>query len=173
MLERSGEDGPHEAVGAPRPRGPGRPAPATCSLSQTLEVVGERWTFLIMREALAGTTRFSGFRSSLLISTDVLADRLATLVEGGVMVRRPYREPGQRARDAYELTPAGRELGIVLGALQQWGDDHLPSTLPSLRSRSSGGRPLTVRFVDEEGRVVPQEDVLFHSSPDGAGQPVR
>src|SRR6202041_793182 len=81
---------------------------------------------LVLREAFQGQTRFAGFRDRLGIAPDVLSDRLATLVEYGVMETVPYRDPGARSRAAYVLTPAGRELSVVLAALQQWGDEHLP-----------------------------------------------
>jgi DNA-binding HxlR family transcriptional regulator len=97
-----------------------------CSIARTLTVIGERWTILILREAFFGTSRFAEFRDRLGVAPDVLSDRLATLVEFGVMAREPYQEPGARSRYAYRLTPAGRELQVVLSALQQWGDEHLP-----------------------------------------------
>jgi DNA-binding HxlR family transcriptional regulator len=97
-----------------------------CSIARSLEVLGERWTFLVLREALSGATRFAQFREALGIAPDVLTDRLSTLVEYGVLAREPYQEPGRRSRFAYRLTTAGRELLVVLGALQQWGDEHLP-----------------------------------------------
>src|SRR5437660_2974975 len=90
-----------------------------CSIARTLGVVGERWTFLILREAFLGATRFAEFRDRLGVAPDVLSDRLATLVEFGVMAREPYREPGARSRFAYRLTPAGRELQVVLSAPPQ------------------------------------------------------
>jgi DNA-binding HxlR family transcriptional regulator len=67
---------------------------ATCSIERTLGVLGERWTFLILREAFLGATRFVEFRDRLGVAPDVLTDRLATLVEYGVLEREPYREPG-------------------------------------------------------------------------------
>jgi DNA-binding HxlR family transcriptional regulator len=126
-------------------------------------VLGERWTFLILRDALAGSTRFAQFRESLGVAADVLTDRLSTLVEYGVMVRVPYQEPGSRARFAYELTPAGRELLVVIGALQQWGDEHLPWPAgPSiLRRTSDTDRPLHVGYVDDLGHEVALDDVAF------------
>jgi DNA-binding HxlR family transcriptional regulator len=134
----------------------------TCSIARSLEVLGERWTFLILREALSGTTRFADFRAALGVAPDVLSDRLATLVAGGVLEKRPYREPGARARDSYHLTPAGRELQIVLGALQQWGDEHRPyEPGPTVARRSADGRRLRVAFVDDEGAEVPLEEVRF------------
>jgi DNA-binding HxlR family transcriptional regulator len=134
----------------------------TCSIARSLEVLGERWTFLILREALSGTSRFADFRSALGVAPDVLSDRLATLVAAGVLEKRPYREPGARARDSYHLTDAGRELMVVLGALQQWGDQHRPyEPGPTVVRRSADGRPLHVAFVDDEGSEVPLEEVRF------------
>jgi DNA-binding HxlR family transcriptional regulator len=92
---------------------------SSCSIARSLGVLGERWTFLILREALTGATRFSQFRDALGIAPDVLTERLNTLVEYGVMTREPYQEAGSRSRFAYDLTPAGRELQVVLLALQQ------------------------------------------------------
>ena len=70
-------------------------------------MLGERWTFLILREAFAGRTRFAEFRESLGVAPDVLTDRLTTLVDFGVLAREPYQEPGSRPRFDYPLT-AGR-----------------------------------------------------------------
>jgi len=121
-----------------------------CSIARALGVVGERWTLLILREACLGATRFAEFR-----------DRLATLVEYGVMAREPYREPGARSRSAYRLTPAGRELQVVLSALQQWGDERLPRPEgPSMLRRVRGTDcPVHVGYLDDAGREVPFADV--------------
>lgn len=138
------------------------PDDVVCAVQRSLGVLGERWTFLIVREAFGGATRFAEFRASLGIAADVLTDRLATLVDYGVLVRVPYREPGSRTREAYELTEAGRELDVVLGALQQWGDRHLPCPVgPTIvrRVRDADG-PAHVGFVDERGREVASDDVV-------------
>jgi DNA-binding HxlR family transcriptional regulator len=134
-----------------------------CSIARTLGVVGERWTFLILREAFLGASRFAEFRDRLGVAPDVLSGRLATLVEHGVMEREPYREPGARSRSAYLLTPAGRELQVVLSALQQWGDEHLPRPEgPTMLRRVRGtGSPVRVGYLDEEGREVPPADVTI------------
>jgi DNA-binding HxlR family transcriptional regulator len=134
-----------------------------CSIARTLGVVGERWTFLILREAFLGATRFAEFRDRLGVAPDILSDRLATLVEYGVMAREPYREPGARSRFAYRLTPAGRELQVVLSALQQWGDEHLPRPEgPSMLRRVRGtDGPVRVGYLDDEGREVPPADVAI------------
>ncbi len=136
---------------------------SSCAIARSLGVLGERWTFLILREATLGLTRFAQFRDSLGIAPDVLTERLATLVEYGVMERVAYQEPGSRSRSAYVLTPAGRELSVVLAALQQWGDEHLPwPEGPSmLRRVRDSDRPVHVGFVDDRGREVPAEDVAM------------
>ena len=135
----------------------------SCAIARSLGVLGERWTFLILREATLGLARFAQFRDSLGIAPDVLTERLATLVEYGVMERVAYQEPGSRSRSAYVLTPAGRELAVVLAALQQWGDEHLPwPDGPSmLRRVRDSDRPVHVGFVDDRGREVPAEDVAM------------
>ena len=119
-----------------------------CSIARTLGVVGERWTFLILREAFLGATRFAEFRDRLGVAPDILSDRLATLVEYGVMAREPYREPGARSRFAYRLTPAGRELQVVLSALQQWGDEQNPTNMSAHRRRMGpkGGPSLPIHI---------------------------
>jgi DNA-binding HxlR family transcriptional regulator len=133
-----------------------------CSIARSLEVLGERWTFLVIREALAGTTRFADFRATLGVAPDILTNRLNTLVEAGVLERRPYQEDGKRSRHEYHLTQAGTELLVVLGALQQWGDEHRPySRGATIDRRSTDGRPLRVGFVDDAGQEVPLEEVRF------------
>jgi DNA-binding HxlR family transcriptional regulator len=128
-------------------------------MAKAVEIVGERWTFFVLREALAGATRFSEFRSRLGIASDVLAARLAKLVDTGLMCRQSYQEPGQRPRDGYHLTESGRQLSVVLAALQQWGNEHIPCTRPTVAYRTSDGRSVCVQFVDDEGVVVPRDEV--------------
>jgi DNA-binding HxlR family transcriptional regulator len=136
---------------------------SSCSIARSLGVLGERWTFLILREAFSDVTRFAEFRDRLGIAPDVLADRLATLVTYGVLERVTYQEPGSRSRSAYVLTPAGRELQVILAALQQWGDEHVPwPEGPSILRRVRGSdRPVHVGFLDDQGNEVPQADVAM------------
>jgi DNA-binding HxlR family transcriptional regulator len=132
-----------------------------CSIARSLGVIGERWTLLILREAVDGTTRFAEFRDALGMASDVLSDRLATLVEHGVMTRERYQDPGHRPRDAYKLTPAGRELHVVLGALQLWGDTYLPRDAgPTIERRArASDRPVHVGFIDDRGREIAPDEV--------------
>ena len=132
-----------------------------CSIARSLGVLGERWTFLILREAMDGVTRFAQFRDALGIAPDVLTDRLTTLVDYGVMNRAPYQEPGSRTRYAYTLTPAGKELHVALGSLQQWGDTYLPRPDgPTIERRTrKNNRAVHVGFIDDRGREVAADDV--------------
>jgi DNA-binding HxlR family transcriptional regulator len=145
---------------------------SACSVARSLSILGERWTLLILRAALEGETRFEVFREQLKLAPDVLSERLNTLVDNGVMTREPYQEPGSRVRYEYPLTAAGRELHVVIGGLQQWGDVHLPREEgPSVvRQSSKTGRPVRVAFVDERSREVPLDEVdTLHT----AGHPVQ
>jgi DNA-binding HxlR family transcriptional regulator len=139
----------------------GKVPDSICSVARSLGVLGERWTFLILREAFLGATKFAEFRDRLGVAPDVLSDRLSTLVEYGVMEREPYQEPGARQRFAYRLTPAGAELQVVLNALQQWGDKHLPRPEgPSMLRRIRGtDLPVHVGYVDDQGNEVAPADV--------------
>lgn len=131
-----------------------------CSLARTLRVVGERWTLLILREAIAGTTRFSDFRATLGVTSEVLSTRLALLVDAGVMGRRSYREDGCRVRESYHLSESGRELKLVLAALQHWADAHTPGDLdPRLVFTGPAGEAVTVGFMDSRRGQLPAESV--------------
>jgi DNA-binding HxlR family transcriptional regulator len=136
----------------------------SCSIERSLEVLGERWTLLILRNAFRGTTRFADFRTSLGIAPNLLSTRLRTLVAAGILEPRQYREPGSRSRVSYHLTDSGSRLRTVLAALQQWGDEHRPRPDgPSLvrRSRTSG-RPVRVALVDDDtGKEIPLEDLVM------------
>jgi DNA-binding HxlR family transcriptional regulator len=93
-----------------------------CALARALEVVGERWTMLIVRDAFYGVRRFNDFQAHLDIPKAVLSDRLSGLVQDGILQRRP--DPDHAGRHHYELTAAGRELWPALYALLTWGDRH-------------------------------------------------
>lgn len=142
--------------------GPMDDAPA-CSVERSLQVLGERWVLLVLREIFAGKHRFAEIQSSLGIAPNLLSDRLKLLVEAGVLRTRTYQEPGSRHRQSYHLTPAGLELRLVLAALQQWGDRHRPrpSGPSALRRLRTTGQAVRVGFLDDDGRELPAEDVTF------------
>jgi DNA-binding HxlR family transcriptional regulator len=115
-----------------------------CPIARSLDVLGEKWTLMIVRDAIGGSTRFSQFPQSLGIPREVLTARLASLVDGGVLERTTYKPEGARAREEYVLTDAGRDLSLVLLALGGWADRHRPSE-----------RASDLRFVDaESGEAV-------------------
>src|SRR5947209_16484919 len=93
-----------------------------CTIAKALEVVSTRSALLIMREAFYGTTRFDDFAERVGLSEPATAARLRELVDEGLLEREDYREPGQRTRQQYRLTPKGADLLPVLVALMQWGD---------------------------------------------------
>jgi DNA-binding HxlR family transcriptional regulator len=100
-----------------------------CPVAKTLELVGERWTLLIVRELLVGPQRFTDLSAALGgIPRNLLAERLRDLEAGGIVVKRDLPPPAARA--VYELTGAGRDLLPVIGALAQWGLAHLPPAEP-------------------------------------------
>src|SRR5687768_7420595 len=91
-----------------------------CSVARTLDVVGEWWTMLIIRDAFRGVRRFEDFQRSLGIARNVLTARLQRLVDEGVIERRPYQD--NPLRHEYRLTAKGLDLYPVLVSLMQWGD---------------------------------------------------
>ncbi|MFJ2575353.1 winged helix-turn-helix transcriptional regulator [Kitasatospora aureofaciens] len=99
--------------------------PVNCSVARSLAVVGERWSLLIVREALDGASRFGDFRTRLGIASNLLSTRLDSLVAAGVLRRVPYQEPGDRQRFEYQLTEKGLDLRPTLMALLEWGDKYL------------------------------------------------
>jgi DNA-binding HxlR family transcriptional regulator len=93
-----------------------------CSIHAALEIVGEKWTLLVLREAFFGVRRFEDFHRVLGCARNILSARLKTLADEGILARQPYREPGSRVRYEYRLTDKGLDLFPVLVALMQWGD---------------------------------------------------
>src|ERR1041385_942812 len=93
-----------------------------CNLARGFELIGDRWTLLILRSALYGVRRFDDLAADIDIPRSVLSNRLAGLVETGIMERREYREAGQRARAEYPLTKMGRRLSLPFMAMTAWGD---------------------------------------------------
>jgi DNA-binding HxlR family transcriptional regulator len=109
-----------------------------CPIARTMEVVGTRSAFLLLREAFYGTTRFDDFAERVGISQPVAAARLRELVSDGLLAREPYREAGQRTRMQYRLTEKGAGLFPALAALMQWGDRWLGPAGVELRHRDCG-----------------------------------
>jgi DNA-binding HxlR family transcriptional regulator len=139
-----------------------------CSIARALELVGERWTLLIVRDVALGHHRFDQLLDGLGIASNVLTERLNRLVSEGVLERVPYCEHPQRFE--YHLTKKGRDLGVALLALMQWGDRHLSDKPPRVARRRSDGSPVTVRLVAKDGSLVPPDDLELVPGP---GAPPR
>ncbi|WP_119730741.1 winged helix-turn-helix transcriptional regulator [Thermomonospora amylolytica] len=134
-----------------------------CALARALEIVGERWTPLILRDAFYGVRRFSDFLAHLGIPRAVLASRLQALVEAGVLVRHGHD---------YELTERGRELWPALHALARWGERHFSESGPTrlFEHASCGTRLDPDGTCPVCGGPVPPEGVRMRPAP---GRPVR
>ena len=147
---------------------------SNCSIARTLQVVGEKWTFLIIRESFYGATRFEQFHSVLRCPRNLLSERLTKLVEEGILERSEYREPGSRARHEYRMTDLGRELVPILLALRQWGDRHKadPEGPPVLTRHVGCGKELHVTLTCESGHQVAGPDEIELVDGPGALPPV-
>lgn len=147
-----------------------KPQP-NCSIARTLDLVGDRWTFLILREAHLGATRFAEFREMLDIAPNILTNRLGAMVESGILEKHEYQEPGERTRSSYHLTAAGEDLKLVLAALQQWGDVHVPrADGPTVLRRDTRTNELvSVGFIDNAEKKVPDDEVVFEPVPGSPG----
>lgn len=136
-----------------------------CSLASALEVIGERWTLLIVRDALYGVRRFGDFQAHLDIPKAVLSQRLAALVAAGILERRRYQD--SPPRDEYVLTPRGRELWVPVLALAAWGERHLAERGPRrlFHHVTCGTRLEQVSFCPSCGRHVAPEEVELRPGP--------
>src|ERR671922_450837 len=111
--------------------------PPVCSIARAMEILGERWTFLVLREAFYGVRRFSEMQRNLGIARNILSTRLQTLVAAGILERRLYREEPERYE--YRLTEAGRDLYPAVIAIMRWGDTYLSESGPPVVLRHSCG----------------------------------
>ena len=143
------------------------PAP-DCSVAGALGVMSTRTAMLIMREALYGTTRFDDFTARVGVSEPVAAARLKELVAHGLLIREPYREPGQRTRFAYRLTDKGAELAPVLLALMRWGDRWLTEAGGPVEMTHVGcGAPVRAELRCAAGHEVSSGEIHVAPTPEG------
>jgi DNA-binding HxlR family transcriptional regulator len=118
----------------------------TCSIASTLQTVGEKWTLLILRDAFRGVRRFDDFATDLGIARNLLTDRLAKLVDHGILAKVPYQD--RPPRYEYRLTAKGLDLSPALVAFMHWGDKHLANDEPPvILVHDECGAPLDQVFV--------------------------
>jgi DNA-binding HxlR family transcriptional regulator len=135
-----------------------------CSIARALELVGERWTLLIIRDAFLGLSRFDEFQESLGIARNVLTERLGRLVEMGILERVLYSEHPKRYE--YRLSEKGRDLGAPLLALMQWGDRYVSDAPPRVARRHGDGAPVVVALVSEsDGSLVDAGEIELAPGP--------
>jgi DNA-binding HxlR family transcriptional regulator len=137
-----------------------------CSVARFLEILGDWWTLLIVREAFSGTRRFADFEAKLDISKNILSKRLAHLVEHGVLARVDAGVHGHRYE--YELSAQGKDLITVLTAVRQWGDRWVfgEGREPLLVVDVRTGRPIPrVRLLGEDGRPLRARDIAVRPGP--------
>ena len=137
-----------------------------CSVAQTLEVLGDWWTFLIIREAMLGTRRFADFEANLEISKNILTQRLSHLVEHGVLEAVNAGVHGTRYE--YVLTARGKDLTTVLTALREWGDRWVfgEGNEPLVVLDRRTGRPVPrLRIRGEDGAVLSGRDLEVRAGP--------
>lgn len=122
---------------------------SNCPIVRALDVVGSRWTLIVLREAFNGVRRFEDFQQHLGVSPSVLSNRLRDLVDEGMLSREPYREDGVRERYEYHPTPKAWDLYPVIVGLMQWGERYLgdPEGPPIQLVDNKSGRPVVAAIV--------------------------
>ena len=139
-----------------------------CTVGRAMEVLGEKWTFVVLREIFNGVRRFDDMRRHSGIPRQVLTDRLTLLIEAGILRRVPYREPGQRERHEYRPTDMGFDLYPVLVAVRHWGDRYLadPEGSPVEFEHVGCGAEVDVMLRCREGHeVTGRRDVATRPGP--------
>ncbi|MFN3610351.1 MAG: winged helix-turn-helix transcriptional regulator [Hyphomonas sp.] len=135
--------------------------PENCNLARAIELIGDRWTMLILRAALYGVRRFDDFQSELKCPRTVLSGRLKLLVDAGLLAKRTYKVPGKRARPEYVLSAMGLSLRPILIGLTQWGDVWLgQGEAPPISFTKAGSKgAIRAAFVDADGREVRPDQI--------------
>ena len=127
-----------------------------CTIGAALAIVGEKWTFLVLREAFNGVRRFDDIRRRTGAPRQVLSDRLSRLVDQDLLRKVPYREAGQRARSEYRLTEKGLALFPLIVALLEWGNEYAatPAGPVAELTHRDCGAPVHLELRCDEGHLV-------------------
>ncbi|MFK0162560.1 winged helix-turn-helix transcriptional regulator [Rhizobium sp. NPDC090279] len=138
-----------------------------CPSARSLDVIGDWWSLLIVRDAFDGLTRFGEFQKSLGIAKNILTDRLRTLVTSGILELVPAGDSG--ARMEYRLTAMGKDLFPVMVALRQFGERHLfaPAEEHSLLVDRASGQPVQLEIRAQDGRPIGPDEALILKVPEG------
>jgi len=135
-------------------------AALSCSIPPAVELVGEKWAFLILRGALNGLQHFEEFQAGLDIARNILSDRLSKLVAGGILERRA--DPGDGRRVIYSLTAKGEGLLPVVLAMRQWGEEWGYGTMTVVLADRRDGKPVRkICVVSHDGRELTLGDLTW------------
>ena len=141
-----------------------------CTLARAMEILGERWTVVVLREVFSGVRRFDDMRVRTGIPRQVLTNRLAALVGHGVLRREPYQEPGARVRHEYRLTGKGFDLYPMLIAVTEWGNRYLadPEGPPIRYTHRDCGAEMRVGMRCDDGHEVTDNRAVIPRPGPGA-----
>lgn len=127
-----------------------------CGLALAANIFGDKWILLILREAFYSVVRFEDIKNDINIPRAILSQRLARLVDQGILTKQPYQEPKSRIRYSYHLSQKGRALAKVLISMMEWGNEYLLKTPPKLAIVDATTKsPLRIGFFDEKNKEVP------------------
>lgn len=138
-----------------------------CSIIRPLSILGDRWTFILLKQAFAGSRRFEEFLAAIGISRGRLTDRLTRLVDEGILSKEPYKNTNGRTHHEYRLTQKGHDLYPVLLALRDWGDQYLAPEGPPVhyRHRNCGGEAHAHLTCDICGHELSARDIQPEFGP--------
>ncbi len=144
-----------------------RAAALRCPLPSAVELIGEKWAFLILRGALNGLEHFEQFQAALGIARNILSNRLAKLVEGGILERNP--DPADRRKVIYSLSAKGEALLPVVLALRQWGEDWGHGCQEIFLADKRDGMPVRrIGVLAHDGRELMLGDMMWVDRKTGA-----
>jgi DNA-binding HxlR family transcriptional regulator len=139
-----------------------------CSIKRALDILGEKWTLLILREAFYGVSRFDDFARALRCGRGVLSARLKALTEAGILKRVEYKEGDQRGRYEYRLAEKGLDLFTTILALSQWGERWMPppdGPVAKVTERASGRPVRAVMTSDKAVKRLSLPDIRIAPGP--------
>ncbi|WP_405868000.1 helix-turn-helix transcriptional regulator [Streptomyces sp. NBC_01515] len=141
-----------------------------CSVARTMEILGEKWTLLVLRDAFRGIRRFEDFIAQTGIPRQVLSNRLSTLTSRGILSKETYREPGVRPRAEYVLTAKGLDVYPILVAIRQWGDHYEadPEGPPLVMEHRGCGAQVSAQLHCAAGHSVASAGEVSHRPGPGA-----
>lgn len=148
-----------------------REAALSCPLPPAVDLIGEKWAFLILRGALNGLQHFEEFQAGLGVARNILSDRLAKLVAGGILERSP--DPGDRRKVIYSLTAKGEGLLPVVLALRQWGEEWGYGKMKVVLADTRDGKPVRKICVQgHDGRELKLSELTWVEREGAARKPV-